>query len=449
VSVLKQNWRVIALICTLLLGCIKPSTIAYGIEIKSSEGQAVMLSETLRSSDANGQGTHTNFRDPQESGRFHTVVNFAHKTNRWVRIEYHYYAHGFNATFAENDNINAGVIAMAGLSYSQASWDGQKSGYVYDTVTARSNIMFEFMLTTTKQHADVKKIPVSIGINIMMEVMAISEDDYARSEAFIELFQDSKLLRQFWFKRIASEGKEPVSTPITKEDMDKQRARSGETTVMFDENHEKVYFHFTELQLEPGKVYSLRLTGSASTNGNFKPDDETGGATASIVIDPSIHVSPEFPYPDDYYVLVSPDLIDESLAEPKIALSMTQNGEEVTQIDVNGGLVTIVAPTSLGQNITTTYFWSAIDSNFNDLDEKLFDNNYTFDPGELQPGSYTVHLGTFPPLNPSKGSINFNVVSGSQQGPETTGGIPGFPLNAMVLGLFSIIYLFYRQSRKQ
>jgi hypothetical protein len=126
---------------------------------------------------------------------------------------------------------------------------------------------------------------------------------------------------------------------------------------------------------------------------------------------------------------------------------MTQNGEEVTQIDVHGGPVRIGAPTVPDQNITTAYVWSNMDPNFDDLDGELFDNSYMFDPREIQPGSYTLHLITFPPLNPGRGSIKFNIISGSQPEPETIGGIPGFPLNATVLGLLSIIYLFYRRAQ--
>ena len=444
---------ILVLLFASLLSCVISSIRVLGTKIESDKGQVGVLSDTMRSSSASGQGTHTNFKDPQVSGLKpeHTVVNFLHKTNRWVTINYYYYAHGFNASFAEEDNINAGIIAMSGISYSQASWDGQKSGYVYDTVTARSSILFEFMFLTVGEKR-AKTIPVSIGVNMKMEVMTDSDDDYARAYADVKLYQDSKELRHYWVKSTSEKGEEPVTKPIL---IDELPISSGPCSILGDD--EQIYFSFNQLELEPYKKYRLHLTGSASVHGTFMPEDTTGGAKASIVVDPSIHISPDFPDADDYYVLISPGLIDENHTEEStITLSLLQGGEEVTQVDVDGGPVSMVAPTVLDRNFTTSYMWSSMDPNFIDIDGEPFDSNFTFDPSEIQPGLYTVHLLTYPPLDPGRGSINFNIVSGSQPEPEPEpepetepdqqpkpGSIPGFNMESVIFGILAGAFVLY------
>jgi hypothetical protein len=409
---------------TIILFCSVFSIGVYGTgtwgpvdptRIEPEKGKVIHLSQVLRSADASGQGTHSNFLDPKSVGEpVLAVMGNEHKTNRWVNARYSYYADGFDAELTEGGKIFAGVWTTADVSHSQAAWDGQKSGSVFDSVSANSRLYFEFMIWPESGVAPTTKtIPINIEVNILMDVSASSRDDAGHSSASIILEQDSKRIRALDIQRVAVEGKEPVTLGINVDEL------PPGTSGLINDDGKSVSMEFFNLLLEPNKPYRIRLFAKAGAWSAFTTKDTNSHASASTFIDPSIRFSPDFTNPDDYKILVSQGLINEGLAmEPRITLSMAQGGKELTQVDVDGGPVTFIAPTVMDQNGDTEYVWSAMDSNIYDTDGVYFDNSYTFDPSELQPGPYTMHLITFPPLDPNRGLIRFEVTSSSQTEPE-------------------------------
>lgn len=305
---------------------------------------------------------------------------------------------------------------------------------MYDSVSAYSRLIFEFIFTQFQESPYVKSIPTNIQIKITMDTQGSKKDSMGRTLANFYLEQGSKRVRYGEADRRQNSVDEPPQTYFPNQDVG--------TTIEHKDGKE-ITMSFDNVPIEVNKVYRIRMYVLAAASSTLKYDEYSSHASAHIMMDPSIQFSPDFQYPDNYKVIVSSDLINPNLnPDTTIELEMEQGGKKVTKIEQNGGPVTFSSPMLAEHNDDTDYVWSAMNSDIYDIDGNCFDNTYTFDPSGLRLGTFLMNLITFPPLSPNRGMINFELVSTSQT-EEVSGDFSSYILVVICLiaVLFIIIYL--------
>jgi hypothetical protein len=430
--------------------------IVNGIVIETEVGSPNALSTVFRSATASGQGTHANFVDPKAGERVTGVMGDGNHDGRWAGTSWNYYADGFGAEFpedttgSEDGKIFTGAWASAQLSHKKLSNDVLPTDYIYDGVTANSDLLFEFEITGFEEGSTVpNSIPVDITVNVALDVQGAGQEsgNLGRATAKFSLEQGNREIRSAKVEMF-KQGSAETRTELPPLDW------SGAIITTDDQ---QIGLIFNNVLLKPNQFYQITLRAEASTYDTFYYNSTVGESAAYAFIDPRFQFSPDFQYADNYKIVVSSGLINAvPSSQSRIAINIEQGGNEVAKIATNGGLVTCTAATQLDPEKETKFIWSAVDPKICDTDGKLFDSSFTFDPSGLQSGSYSLNLVTFPPLTPNRGSLNFEIVSGTQSGAEnSSGGDLGTPsslilvLAAVVLliAVISVLYVF--RSRKK
>jgi hypothetical protein len=327
---------------------------------------------------------------------------------------------------------------------------------VYDGVSASSRSVFEFTMIPLEDEGNLficdKVIPTNIIANLILEVSGSEKEDMGRAQAVLYLEHINKLgrtslIRYGEFTRMIVVGEdEPKTYPRDVWDVDWPKGWGAESS------EGQVSLNFNNISINCNERYRIRMYVTAGAYSVFRASDTSSESSASAFMDPNIEISSDFEYADKIKMVVSEGVIDEDLAlEPKIVIDMEQGGIKVTKVDVEGGDVTLRASSELGSVDETKFLWSAMASGFYDKDGDYFDEVFRFDPSQIQLGPYAMHLITFPPLDPSRGSLSFEVVSGLESDNEGEDGIGLYLPVAGVLLVFVVgfvVWFYVRSKRK-
>ena len=443
-------YRVI--VFTLIIWVILACTTVYGLTFQSDSGEIYALSPVKLQSGASGQGTHSNFDDGPEldSKEYWPFVAGAdQKTNRWVQVSWDYFAYGFDAEPPDNGNIFCGVFASSKVAHSQSDWDGPKSGSVHDSVSSQSNLDFEIAIGPKDENAPIlRSIPFNIKVNLFMDIGGSSKQDMGNAYAVFHLTENRMTGRDIRIldaqsSRFIHETDEPVTFLPTK-------GEYGLTDLQTSDDDKYVSFIFENVMLKPETIYLIELSITAGAWSDFTSKETTSESTASGWMDPSIEFSPDFEYPNDFVIYVSPGLLAQDTSEePKLNIISEQGGEEVNQIASDGGLVTISASTNdLNQDNSSTYLWSAMNSFVTDLDGNYHDSSFLFDPLTLDPGLYTMNVISFSDQISSKGvlplSIDSDLVSEEDVASDNTYLLIAL---AVVVGIIIVVFFMIKKRK--
>lgn len=439
----------------LIFVCVFP-TCAFGIVIESDVGHLIFENELLRMAYASGQGTSSYFKDPISNEDVVTAVLGGDSvSNKWVTTTWSYYADGFGADVSEEGDLFTGVWATAKMTHSKIG-ETQSNQYVYDSVSANSRSVFEFSMIPYDDDSNLyyceKEIPTNIGVKMILEVEGSEKEDMGNAQGIFYLEHITKtgktaLIRYADLTRRAIEGEDnPVTFPLDAQKMD----WPGSWNIISDDG-EQTDILFPNVPLRCNERYRIRMYVHAGAYSVFRAKDTSSSSEASAVIDPNFEIDPTFEFADKFKMIVSSGVINEnSMSEPKIILEMQQDGENITNVNVNGGPVTCIAPMT-NQVGDTRFFWSTLTPGFVDIDGDLFNNQFVFDPSKIEKGDYRIHLMTLPSLSPSRGSLSFQVFSDPHNLPNDTIGedYDFLPLVMVLLipVIGSVVWIFYKKKR--
>ncbi len=440
------------LVFFMIFACVFPSCV-FGIVIESDVGSLIFENESLRMAFASGSGTSSYFKDPVSNEDVVTgVLGGDSVSNNWVSTTWSYYADGFGADVSEEGDLFTGVWATAEVSHGKIG-ETQSNQYVYDGVSADSRSVFEFSMIPLDDDSNLyycdREIPTNIGVKMVLEVEGSEKEDMGNAQGIFYLEHIDKtgktgLIRYADLTRRATEGEDaPVTFPLDAQDMD----WPGTWSIISDDG-EQTDILFPNVPLRCNERYRIRMYVHAGAYSVFRADDTSSSSGASAFMDPSFEIDSTFEFADKFKMVVSSGVINEdSVFEPKIILDMQQGGERITKVNVSGGPVTCFAP--LTEDVGDTRFlWSALNPGFVDIDGDLFDNQFVFDPSMIEEGDYSINLVTFPSLNPSRGSLSFQVVSDSHDLPN--GMLEGdydlvlIILVLLILVIGSVAWIFYK-----
>ena len=188
-----------------------------------------------------------------------SVAGGSDKTNRWAYASWNYYAHGFPAKYPNDGNIFCGVFAGAEVSHSQSAWDGQKSGYVYDGVSATAIQIFDIAIGPLDESVmDVEDFPFTVKVNTFMEIGGTSSVDMGRCSAYFSL--ELKKLTGGSFRVLYAKA-ELVAEPESNDPLFSVCDDPiGLSKVKIGADHKYSTFVFDNIKLKPNTIYRATLS---------------------------------------------------------------------------------------------------------------------------------------------------------------------------------------------
>jgi hypothetical protein len=409
-----RNRKYCFLLCVVAFWLFCSNSIVNGLIVISDLGDVMMLSPGIIRSNASGQGTHSSFHDPElgYNDPIPSVAGGGDTINRWVHAKWNYYAHGFEAEYPNDGNVFCGVFASAEVSHSQSAWDGQKSGYVYDGVSAGALQSFDIAIGPLDEDApEVENIPFTIKVNTFMDIGGSSPNDMGRAKAYfsfvekkltggstqilfveVELAAETEFGRQFF---------NVYDNPIGLSDW-----RSGN-----DDSYS--IFVFEDIKLKLATIYQATLWINTGAYSSFTFEDDSSQSWASGWMDPSFSFSSDFQYKDDFAMYISPGvIIEDGVEDSELELRMEQGNKQINEVAKDEGLVTVTALSEgFSADGSPKYVWSAMHPDINDVDGDYFDSTFVFDPSNLTSGSQTINVLLASKQDSLSESLRFEIIS--------------------------------------
>jgi len=429
-------------IALFVLLCFCP--LVNGFLITSDLADVYALSPNMVTCQASGQGTHANFRDisSEDMESFH-VSGGNSVENKWVQATWGYYASGFPAEFPEEGNIFCGVFATAWVTHSALAFDGPKSGYVFDGVSAQAKQTFDISIGPIDDDApQVPDFPITIKVNALMEVSGTSGLDMGNCKTIFSLEEHKPgptprvLYSEMEYKADVETG-DPILYEV--DEMGLTKLESGKNGAMA--------FVFQDVKLKPATIYRASLYILAGAYSTSEPEDVDSESLAFGYLDPSFSFSPDFEFEDEFALYISPGTIKQSSEKTSFDLEITQDGQEVESISTKNGLVSIRACGFEDSTENSYFIWGAMDPHISDLDGTYSDSCFVFDPTSIDSDSQTINVVLLSSNEPISTSISIDVLEHVENTYENEIKIEIY-LIVLLAGVAILTVLFFVKKRK-
>lgn len=254
----------------------------------------------------------------------------------------------------------------------------------------------------------------------------------------------------------------PITDIIPPLDVDNFTSSSGDT---------QVFLNWLNPAIDFSKVLILQdqnpVTGTPVATTNYNVNDNIGGASVIYSGNATSFTASDLTNGNQFYFKIfafdaslnystgiessiTLPAIAENIA-PLITLIVNQTGTETDRVSTNNGHVLIQAfVTDNNPSDTHSYDWSITDNRLIDID--TLDNNFTFEPADLETGFYTIQVDVIDngtPVKSGSTTLSIEVVNsaGTQTGNTSDSG-GSFNLLLLFLSFLTVVSRYITTIKK-